>query len=57
MTPKQIERLKIDALALSKIADSVLQQVEAAEKDAASTQSRKRKAVKVDRMASIGKPG
>jgi len=56
MTPKQIEKLEIEALALRKIADSVLQQVQAAKKDAAPAQSgkgRKRKAVKVDRVASL----
>ena len=53
MTPQQIEKLEIDALALRKIADSFLQQLEAVKKKTASAQGRKRKAVKVDRMAAI----
>jgi len=53
MTPQQIEKLEIDALALRKIADSFLQQVQAARKGAASAQGRKRKPTKEERIASI----
>lgn len=53
MTDKELQQLEIDALALRKIADTFLQQLQAARKGAASAQGRKRKALKIDRMAAI----
>ena len=53
MTDKELEQLEVNALALRKIADTFLQQLQAARKGAASAQGRKRMTVKVDRMATI----
>lgn len=50
MTPQQIDKLEINALALRKIADTVLEQVQALK---AGTTAPGRKRKKIDRVADI----